>query len=110
MEKIHVFFTLFVKGRNQRANKESRGSRRIMFNFVQAARGNVGKVNQADRFTPTHTPHTRPGGPRAPGEEKKKIKMEKQVDSDRLLTKELSTGSFRGELNIGGGGKKEKTF
>lgn len=56
----------------------------IMFNFSQAARGNVGKVNQADRFTPTHTPHTRPGGPRAPGEEKKKMKMEKHVDSDQL--------------------------
>lgn len=49
------FYTLFVKGRNQRANKESRGSRRITFNVSQAARGNVGKVNQADRFTPTHT-------------------------------------------------------
>lgn len=87
MQKMHVFlffFTLLVKGRNQRANKESRGSRRIMFNFSQAARGNVGKVNQADRFTPTHTPHTLPGGPRAPGEEKKKIKMEKHVDSDQL--------------------------
>lgn len=74
-----------------------------MFNFSQAARGNVGKVNQADRFTPTHTPHTRPGGPRAPGEEKKK---DKNGETRRLRpaaeTKELSTGSYSGELNIGG--------
>lgn len=96
------FFTLFfLKGRTQRANKDSRGSTRIMFNFSQGARGNVGKVNRPDRFTPTCTSHTAGWAEITRGRKKK---SDKNGETRRLgpaaETKGLWTGSSGGELNI----------
>lgn len=81
-----------------------------MFNFAQAARGNVGKVNQADRFTPTHTPHTRPGGPRAPGEEKKNDKNGETRGLGPAADQRVVDRKLQGRAEHRGGGKKEKTF
>lgn len=101
------FFTLFFKGRNQQANKQSRGSGKIMLNFSQGARGNVGKVNQTDAHPHAYTSHM--DGCREHQErEKKEMEMVKHVDLDRLLNERIVVRKLQGRTRTST--KKRKIF